>query len=139
MEYKTVWLLGGRIIFNKLHDGVEPQHIHEVVTKNVRMMDTESQSDLIHIIYDMQDTNLSGDVVSFQKASRPMFTHISMGWLIVINNQENRVVNMMASMVSKIFSAQFRQFNSLEEGLKFLQTMDSSLPDLSKLEAPNGD
>ena len=137
MGHSTQWLLDGRIIFNDMTGHVQPDDIQAVVNENIPMMDNESDAELIHIIYDMQGTSLSGDVVGFQKASRAMFTHSRMGWLLVINTTENRVVNMMASMVSKIFSAQFRQYATLEEGLAFLNKMDSSLPDLSDMEAPN--
>lgn len=134
MAHKSKWLVDEHIIFNKMDGEVTPDDIRAVVEDNIPMMDNESEAKLIHIIYDMRETTLKGDVVAFQKASRAMFTHGRMGWLLVINSSENRIVNMMASMVSKIFSAQFRQFTSLEDGLKFLNTMDISLPDLSQIE-----
>ena len=86
----------------------------------------QSGNPLVHVCIDMTAVrDFPNNVSKVQKA----LTHIShprLGWSIVIT--ESRVIRFVAYMVTQISKARFRAFNTREEVLAFLHTVDATIP-----------
>ncbi len=131
MKYQISWYVEGRVVLS--------EHLQAATLEDVARMDAEylvllEQSDapLVHFIFDMSQQD---SVPDLKTMSSMQFTkHPRFGWSLVVGHL-NPITRFLVSTVAQINKARFRSFTHREDALRFLQEMDSSLPDLTRASA----
>ena len=128
MPYETTWLLQGRIIRTDFFGEMTEETVQEATCLLVELLD-EGNGPLVHVI---TDTSRIGHfpikVGLASRASAEGMHHPKLGWMVFIT--DNRMIKYLASVVTGIAHVRFRAFGTLEEGLAFLNHVDSTLPPL---------
>jgi hypothetical protein len=85
----------------------------------------QSTHPLVHVWIDLTDVgDFPNNVGKVHKALTHL-NHPRLGWSIVIT--ESRVIRFVAYMITQMSKARFRAYNTCEEALHFLQTVDATL------------
>ena len=128
MPHTISWLLQGRIVHTDFYGEMVAEEIQEATREIIELMD-EGDGPLVHVITDT--TGLGRYLIKVglvNSSALDALRHPKMGWSIIIS--DNNVVKYLSGIVTGISRARFRAFGTLEEGLAFLNQVDSSLPDL---------
>jgi len=126
MPYETSWLVEKRIIYTRMYGFVTGE---ELLAQNKEMGIYIQQSEyLLHTINDATDT--TGTDMGLRDLQQTQFTDVAnLGWAIYIS--PSKMNRFFASVITQLSKKRGRQFATLEEGLKFLQDMDDTLPPLT--------
>ena len=126
MPYETSWLVEKRIIYTRMYGFVTGE---ELLAQNKEMGVYIQQSEyLLHTINDATDT--TGTDMGLRDLQQTQFTDVAnLGWAIYVS--PSKMNRFFASVITQLSKKRGRQFATLEEGLKFLQDMDDTLPPLT--------
>jgi hypothetical protein len=132
MPYETSWLVEKRVIYTRMYGFVSGE---ELKTQNEEMVAFIEQSEqLLHTISDATDT--TGTDMGLRDLQQTQFTNVdNLGWAVYIS--PSKMNRFFASVITQLSKKRGRQFATLEEGLRFLQEMDETLPPLSVPEPSN--
>jgi len=132
MPYETSWLVEKRVVYTRMYGFVSGE---ELKTQNREMVAFIEQSEqLLHTINDATDT--TGTDMGLRDLQQTQFTNVdNLGWAIYIS--PSKMNRFFASVITQLSKKRGRQFATLEEGLRFLQEMDETLPPLSVPEPSN--
>ena len=132
MPYETSWLVEKRVVYTRMYGFVSGE---ELKTQNEEMVAFIEQSEqLLHTINDATDT--TGTDMGLRDLQQTQFTNVdNLGWAIYIS--PSKMNRFFASVITQLSKKRGRQFATLEEGLRFLQEMDETLPPLSVPEPSN--
>lgn len=128
MAYELNWMVENRVIYERLSGNITLDEIREVgklVSEHVAV-----GTPLVHLVADLTEVgkfpmNLREINNMFENPHRERF-----GWMIGITN--NQLVRFFGTMIPQLQGARMRMFTSVDEALRFLQSVDETLP---KLEA----
>ena len=123
MPYKMSWLVEKRVIYTRMYGHVTSEEL----TSYYRLMLTYAQDSelLLHTITDSTDiTTMNMGLRDLQNT--PFAGIRNLGWAIFIS--PSKINRFFASVVTQLSKKRGRQFTTFDEGLKFLQDIDDSLP-----------
>ena len=132
MAIEIKWLLPGRIVYIANRGTITVDELQNESRQLIEFLD-EGEGPLVHLLTDV--TELGEFPISvglLNRTSVEPLRHPRMGWLVVITN--NRMLKYLGSMVTGLSSVRYRAFTSVDEGLAFLNEVDSTLPDLLALD-----
>jgi len=89
----------------------------------------ESDAPLVHILID--ESKLQSMPVSLKVLTDAFgfLKHPRLGWFIIYGN-DDRMKKFISSMLTGITKVRHRRFDTIEESLQFLVTVDSTLPNV---------
>jgi len=107
----------------------------EIAAQNKVMEPYIHQSEqLLHMISDSSD--MTGTNMGLRDLQKMHFANVpNLGWSIYISPR--MMDRFFASVITQLMKKRGREFSNLEEGLRFLQEMDETLPPLSVPEPSN--
>jgi len=126
MPYQMSWLVEKRVIYARMYDRMTSQQLASYYQE---MMAYAQKSELLlHTITD--STDLKSTEMGLRDLQNTPFAGIlNLGWAVFISpSMMNRF---FASVITQLSKKRGRQFATLEEGLRFLQEIDDTLPPLS--------
>jgi len=127
MAVNVSWYLKDRIIYSEYSDDVTLEDVY-YGTQQVKKLAYEG-SPLVHNIAYIAEVN------TFPKNLRQIMNSVEqldnniIGWTVIINH--NSLLRFIATTVCQLAKARFRIFDNQDEAIKFLYTMDRSLPKLA--------
>ena len=126
MPYQMSWLVEKRVIYARLYNHVTSQ---ELAAYYQEMVAYSRKSELLlHTITD--STDIKGMDMSLRDLQNTPFADIrNLGWAVFIS--PSKINRFFASVITQLSKKRGRQFITLQEGLKFLQDIDDTLPPLS--------
>jgi len=104
----------------------------EIAAQN-KIMETyiQQSEQLLHLISD--STDMTGTNMGLRDLQKMQFANVpNLGWSIYISSR--MMDRFFATVITQLMKKRGREFATLEEGLRFLQEMDDTLP---QLPAPN--
>jgi hypothetical protein len=135
VAYQISWLVEGCVVEITFSGTATVEELHNQALSLVEYLD-KGQQPLVHNILNL--TELEHFPINLallnNNLSAPL-RHPKIGWNIFITS--NRMAKFLASMVTQLSSARFRSFATREEGLAFLNEVDSTLPNLLELKPDN--
>ena len=126
MSIHIKWHIQDKLLYLK-PDSIIDFEILKSSMQDVLPYFEESHEPLVHLILDGRD--VANEVKSLKNrvdAIRPVLQHPKCGWLIMIG-QTNPIAKFLASTATQVFKARFRSFNTLEEGISFLEQATTGL------------
>ena len=135
MPYKHGWFLESRIFYNEYWGDVTAEEIRQLAEFNLEYLD-HSDAPLVHAFINIEamgsfPVNLS----ALRDSTLTTLRHPKMGWLIAYG-KNNRFVSFLIPLVTQLFQTRYRLFDTYEEAVAFLQSVDTSLPDLGSPDVP---
>lgn len=125
MPYTMSWLVEKRVLYARMYDRMTSQ---ELSTYYQEMVAYSQRSELLlHTITD--STDIKSIEMGLRDLQNTPFAGISnLGWAIFIS--PSKMNRFFASVITQLSKKRGRQFSTIEEGMRFLQDIDDSLPPL---------
>ncbi|MCA0456234.1 MAG: hypothetical protein LCI00_19805 [Chloroflexi bacterium] len=126
MPYNISWLVEKRVLYTHMYGYITAEELRSqkaVVEKFI----AESEH-LLHMINDAAET--TGTDMGLRDLQNMQYANAAnLGWAIYVN--PNKLHRFFASVVTQLSGKRGREYATLEEGLRFLQDMDDTLPQLT--------
>ena len=126
MEMQMDWLLENKVAkFNVQGDATveDLRHVSETIEEFIN----QSDAPLVHILHDERGLGTLPISLKVLTESLGFLKHPRLGWFIIYGNND-RIKKFLSSMVMGMAKIRHRNFETLEEALNFLVTVDSTLP-----------
>jgi hypothetical protein len=123
MPYKVSWLVDKRVIYTRLYGLVTSEEL----SAQKEQMDPliQSSDQLLYIITDGSDT--TGTSMGLRDLQKTQFADAAnLGWAVYISPK--KMDRFFASVITQLLKKRSREFATLEEGIRFLQSVDETLP-----------
>ena len=126
MSQNTIdWLVENQIILSKVY-----QWDTEGLASNINQANdliNQSDSPLVHKVWDLLDMETyPANINDIRKAIQPLFTNERLGWVIII--LDNPMIGFLSQVGTSMYGVRYRNFKTMEDGLKYLQERDPTLP-----------
>ena len=123
MPYSTIWLIEKRVVYTRMYGFVTGE---ELQAQNRELEGyIQASEQLLYIITDATDstgTNMGlRDLQKTQFADTP-----NLGWSVYVSPK--KMDRFFASVITQLWKKRSREFATLEEGIRFVQSVDESLP-----------
>jgi DNA-binding NtrC family response regulator len=121
--YDIGWLVENEIIYFYIAGTITEDDLVDTDAQ-VNHLINQSDRDLVHIVFD--DINL--EEMPGLKALRDLTypRHERVGWIITSN--QNKIMRFIANLVGQMAQVRYRFFDSPEDGIDFLVSVDTRLP-----------
>ncbi len=130
MPVGLAWLVEGHLILAKGWYALKSEELADFDARVLAML-TQSQKPLVHGIHDYSEAQAMPpikDLIQIKSGQHP-----KIGWVIVVGLHD-RMMKFFVSIALQIFRVRVRFMDSVQEGLDFLQDVDSTLPDLVSID-----
>jgi hypothetical protein len=128
MPAQVSWHLENRIVGIRVFDTVTIADVNALSDTIIALFEA-SDTPLIHLLVD------ESDMTDFPKQFRDIYRvgvfmkHPQMGWFIIYGGN-NALFRVISHLVTQLMRLRHRHFDTLEDAVEFLQSMDSTLPKL---------
>ena len=123
MPYAISWLVDKRVIYTRLYGFITSE---ELSAQRVEMEPLIQNSDqLLYIITDATDS--TGTNLGLRDLQKTQFADATnLGWAVYISPK--KMDRFFASVITQLLKKRSREFATLDEGIRFLQSIDETLP-----------
>ena len=123
MPYALSWLVDKRVIYTRLYGFITGD---ELSAQREEMQPLIQDSDqLLYIITDATDS--TGTNLGLRDLQKTQFADATnLGWAVYISPK--KMDRFFASVITQLLKKRSREFATLEEGIRFLQSIDETLP-----------
>jgi hypothetical protein len=123
MPYSLSWLVEKRIIYTRMYGFVTGE---ELLAQSQEMEAYIHTSELLlYIITDATDT--TGTNMGLRDLQKTQFADAkNLGWAVYISPK--KMDRFFASVITQLLKKRSREFATIEEGIRFLQGIDDTLP-----------
>lgn len=127
MPYKTQWLVPSRVLLTQLRGQITEEDVSNLTADiNAKI---EEGTALVHHINDASKMDrITITLKSARILVQSMRTSDKLGWHLEVTN--NPINKMISSIGIQFSGVRYRSFNTLEEAVTFLNTNDSTLPEI---------
>ena len=126
MPAQLSWYLENRVLLMTNHGEVTDQDLFDLDQTIIDYMNS-CTAPLIHTIIDHRKGINSPSAKGLTRLHWPK--HPKVGWMIMIG-MKNPLQRFVVAVATSFFKTRVRLFNSIDEGLIFLNDVDSTLPPL---------
>lgn len=134
MPISYSWLVEGRIVQLKSSGEIT---LNDIQKEDAIMMEflEQTTAPLVHVLADQTDLEKMPDIKSFTASHWVKDKRV--GWFLVYG-MKYKFLRFAMSVGAQIFQLRTRTFDTHEEALAFLQSVDETLPDLGVAELYEG-
>lgn len=123
MPYKVSWLVDQRIIYTRMYGFVTGEELGAQKVEMEALFPTGGP--MLYIITDATDT--TGTNMGLRDLQKTQFADATnLGWAVYISPK--KMDRFFASVITQLLKKRSREFATLEEGIRFLQSIDETLP-----------
>ena len=123
MPYQLSWLVEKRVIYTRLYGLVTSAELSAQKEEMEPLIQSSDQ--LLYIITDGSDT--TGTSMGLRDLQKTQFADAAnLGWAVYISPK--KMDRFFASVITQLLKKRSREFATLEEGIRFLQSVDETLP-----------
>jgi hypothetical protein len=128
MAITLKWLIRDRVILEEYVGDINIQQVTEAM-KNVEAMVEASGAPLVHALADTSAMKgFPTHLIELQNATRSLLSHPRYGWLIIYGRND-MMLRFILQVLTGVFKVRLRMFDTRDEALEFLATVDSTLHD----------
>ena len=122
------WLIENHVFYNEYNKDVKAEELKEIASANLAYLD-KSNAPVVHILINLENMGrLPLSIYQVKEASLATLHHPKMGWMVVYGNNES-FVSFLTNMVVSLTKTRYKRFDGYEEAMKFLKSVDSTIPD----------
>jgi hypothetical protein len=126
MSIHVQWYCSGLVLYAQFGRSITVEDLN-TFTATIQQMVDSSDAPLVHLVADLSS-------LENHPALRDIMKHFKLpariGWSLILGMAGSTMMRFIAQVVASAFRLRYRQVQSLDEALDFLQKMDSTLPDL---------
>ena len=123
MPYAISWLVEKRVLYTRLYGFVTGEELQAQSHEMEAYVQKSEQ--LLYIITDGTDT--TGTDMGLRDLQKTQFADTpNLGWSVYISPK--KMDRFFASVITQLWKKRSREFATLDEGIRFLQSVDDSLP-----------
>ena len=123
MPYKTTWLVEKRVVYTRMYGYVTSEEM-EAYSRELEDF-VHASEQLMYIITDATDT--TGTNMGLRDLQKTQFADTpNLGWSVYVSPK--KMDRFFASVITQLWKKRSREFATLEEGIRFVQSVDESLP-----------
>jgi hypothetical protein len=126
MPIKVKWFYEGLVIHAQLEGILTGPDLTEYADNLDKLIAT-SDAPLIHLITDLSGMEM---YPSLGEVMRSLHMPPRLGWTLVMGAKTNKIVRFLMQVITSSMRLRFRELESIDEAVDFLQKMDTTLPDL---------
>lgn len=130
MPLKLQWLVEDQVFLRVAEGEVTVDEYYEHDARLINNYLEPSPATRVHGIFDLTGLDQMPELKVLRQAKA--IKHSKTGWVVLVG-VDNPVIKLVASVMGQMYQARFRFYNTIEEALDFLQSMDDTLPDLHPL------
>ena len=124
-EHQISWLVADKVILISVTRWNTPLELAETCNE-VRDFVASSHETLVHTIWDFRQLeHYPQNVTSIASATKNLFTHSQLGWVITIVHSPT--LRFFTHMGTSIYRVRHRNVQTYEEAVEHLKTVDSTL------------
>jgi hypothetical protein len=130
MPVGLAWLVEGHLVLAKGWHALRSDELADFDARVISMLESANRP-LVHGIHDYSEALAMPpikDLVQLKSGRHP-----KIGWVIVVGLHD-RMMKFFVSIALQIFGVRVRFMDSVQEALSFLQDIDSTLPDLTRID-----
>jgi len=130
MSIEVSWYVENALLYGYGSGINELEDLRVMNDEVLALLNNGSSSNLVHFLIDLRDLK---QMPSLSKQGK-MYTyakHPRAGWQVFIG-LEDPIQRFTIFMLSEVMKIRFRRFSTIPEGIAFLQSIDSTLPDLTQ-------
>jgi hypothetical protein len=126
MPYELTWLVEGRVVLGKFIGQLAEDSIPEYDKTMLEYLNIGTGA-LVHQLADARELESMPGMAALNKLTYGR--HPRMGWQLSFGLRKP-LIKMAINIMSQVFKMRSRNFDTQEEALDFLQSVDATLPDL---------
>jgi hypothetical protein len=129
MDYEIGWLVENRVIHVTLGNVITVD-MANALSDNIIAYIEISDAPYVHLIIDDKNLRTIPKQIDALMKGAKVLWHSRLGWFILYGS-DNKVFKFIAQMFSRMLKLRHRRFQTREEAFAFLQTVDTTLPNLN--------
>jgi len=133
MAHEISWLVPNKVI-NMYVNGDMTLESLVAFSDDVIQHIEASDAPLVHLLIDERDMGGFPSQIKRVLDSAQFLRHPRLGWFVIYGT-DNKVLKFISYMVAQVAHIRHRRFVTQEEALAFLQTIDSTLPNLREIKS----
>ena len=123
MPYQVSWLVDQRVMYTRMYGFVTGEELGAQKVEMEALLPKDGPK--LYIITDGTDT--TGTNMGLRDLQKTQFADAtSLGWAVYISPK--KMDRFFASVITQLLKKRSREFATLEEGIRFLQSVDETLP-----------
>jgi hypothetical protein len=130
MPVQLSWYVENAVLYGYASGINELEDLRIMNDEVLAFIESSSGTNLIHFLIDLRDLkqmpSLSTQGIMYTYAKHPRA-----GWQVFIGLSDP-VQRFTIFMLAEVMKIRFRRFSTIPEGIAFLQSIDTTLPDLSQ-------
>lgn len=129
MPFEITWLIEKRLVLERLSGVLTPEELEARILKAKQFL--ESGQPPVHYVIDMREVEkIPLNLREIRHAAR-LYRHPALGWTVTFGIS-NRIIHTLVTIAAKTIEARYRDFATQDEAIRFLYSLDPSLPLLPK-------
>jgi hypothetical protein len=133
MAHEISWLVPNKVI-NMYVNGDMTLESLTAFSDDVIQHIEASDAPLVHLLIDERDMGGFPSQIKRVLDSAQFLRHPRLGWFVIYGT-DNKVLKFISYMVAQVAHIRHRRFVTQAEALAFLQTIDSTLPNLREIKS----
>jgi hypothetical protein len=125
VNFSIEWYVEDQVLFVKHWGATKAEEVRiQMETMNHQLDLSTGQS--IHVIIDLSEVTKALSMKDFPKAFAHFKTHPKYRWTMMVG-QKDAMVRFASSVATNLFRAPLRTFNTNEQAIEFLRTIDPAI------------
>lgn len=131
MMLKSIeWLIEGRVLKIEMLGELTLELLIEIIDAIKQKM-VDAKPPFVNIFIDLSNrTSVHRSIFSVSEISKHVEHNEMSGWVLVIDPNSTAGLRFLGTMVSQLARQRFRIVSSMQEGIEFLKTVDTTMVDL---------
>lgn len=125
MSYSIKWYIEDEIIYIRYSGTPTYDEFREAILEANELIEGSSRS-LVHTVSDLGDVTRTPSPKDSLKLAREVGVHERVGWTIFIRETAG-LTKMIVAMFTSLTKVRTRSFNTMDEAIDFLKSMDTDL------------
>jgi hypothetical protein len=123
MPFTSRWLIENRVVYTEVTGKLTSPEALEMSDAHAKFLDTGTKP--VHILANARHLESAPVNIRQNLQMGQYLRHPSLGWLVVVNSP--RFATFVISMLGQVLHMRYATRDSLDEGMMFLASQDSSL------------
>lgn len=131
IQLEQNWLVKNHVLMQKVSGVLTIEDINNWIQTNEMVMEPVISPDIFAIVDIRQMACGSYNLLTLFNEVQPAFAHFKMKEIVLVSDKKENVLHLLIAMITQVFGIKFRVFPDVYQSWKYLQSVDSSLIELT--------
>lgn len=125
MPYEIGWLIENEVMYNRNWGVGTVEDIYGAMMASREMIDS-SDRPVVHLLIDNRESTESPKLIESAKVVRSVPPQERAGWVVTVHTSR-AITRFLSDVAIQMTGARYRSFNSIQEALDFLRSVDDTV------------